>query len=173
MNIFTEIIDSARELARGLGVTFIHVLRKPVTEFYPERPGEVYPRFRGRHHLQRYSNGMERCVGCALCSSVCPSDAIYVVGAENDQSNPVSPGERYAKVYEINMLRCIFCGFCAEACPVEAVVLRHEYELGEFSRESEIYTKEMMLDPPENGSGKNLFAGGMGFEDIKEISKND
>jgi len=171
MSIFLEIIDSARELLRGLSVTWIHIWRKSVTELYPESPGEVYPRFRGRHHLQRYSNGLERCIGCALCAAVCPSDAIYVVSAENDPSHPISPGERHAKVYDINMLRCIFCGFCAEACPVEAVVLRHEYELSEFSRETEIYTKEMLLDPPEKGFGENLFVGGMGFENIPKNSE--
>ena len=167
-----DIFDSIRELARGLGVTWTHAWRKPVTEFYPEKPGEVYPRFRGRHALQRYSNGIERCVGCSLCAAACPADAIHVVSAENNPANPVSPGERYAEVYEINMLRCIICGFCAEACPVEAIVLRHEYELTEFDRIHEIYSKDMLLDPPEKGFGENLFVGGMGFENIP-VEPND
>ena len=164
MSIIAEIWESTREIMRGLTITGTHILRKPTTEFYPESPGSVYPRFRGRHALQRYENGLERCIGCALCAAACPSDAIYVVGAENDPQNPVSPGERYAEVYTINMLRCIFCGFCAEACPVEAVVLRHEYDFCKTSREDAIYTKDMMLDPHEKGFGKNLFVGGMGFE---------
>ena len=66
------------------------------------------------------------------------------------------------------MLRCIFCGFCAEACPVEAVVLRHVYDFAEYSRDAEIYTKEMLLDPVDRGFGKNLFSGGMGFENLPE-----
>jgi len=169
----SDIFDSIRELARGLGITWIHMRRKPITEFYPEKPGDVSPRFRGRHALQRYAGGMERCVGCALCASACPADAIWVVSGENDPANPVSPGERHAKVYEINMLRCIFCGFCAEACPVEAIVLRHDYELSEFTRRDEIYTKEMLLDSVDKGFGKNLFVGGMGFENIKAVLNDE
>jgi NADH-quinone oxidoreductase subunit I len=173
MALISDILDSIRELVRGLGVTWIHIFRRPTTEFYPEQPGEVSPRFRGRHALQRYSNGMERCIGCALCAAACPSDAIWVVSEENDPAKPVSPGERHASVYEINMLRCIFCGFCAEACPVEAIVLRHEYELSELNRKDEIYSKEMLLDQPEKGFGSNLFVGGMGFENVKQVLKNE
>jgi NADH-quinone oxidoreductase subunit I len=168
----SEIWDNTREVIRGLAITGTHFRKKkPVTEFYPENPGDIYPRFRGRHALQRYANGMERCIGCSLCAAVCPADAIYVVGEENDPANPVSPGERHAKVYDINMLRCIFCGFCAEACPVEAIVLRHEYDFSKYSREEMIYTKEMLLDPKEKGSGLNKFVGGMGFENLPKSNE--
>jgi NAD-dependent dihydropyrimidine dehydrogenase PreA subunit len=86
----------------------------------------------------------------SAASVACPSQAIYVQSAENDQNNPVSPGERYAAVYEINMIRCIFCGFCEEACPVDAIKLGPEYELADFNREDFVYTKEMLLDPAKN-----------------------
>ncbi|MBU1022857.1 NADH-quinone oxidoreductase subunit NuoI [bacterium] len=165
----SDVVESTREILRGLTITGLHIFKKPVTELYPEEPGDIYPRFRGRHALQRYENGMERCIGCSLCAAACPADAIYVVGAENNPDNPVSPGERHAEIYTINMLRCIFCGFCAEACPVEAVVLRHEYDFCRTSREAEIYTKDKLLDPPEKGFGKNLFTGGMGFENLKDL----
>lgn len=133
------------DIAKGMGVTLGHLFKKPVTVSYPEQKAEVKARFRGRHHLLRHPNGLEKCIGCSLCAAACPAYAIYVEAAENDPENPTSPGERYAKVYEINMLRCIFCGFCEEACPTGAIVLGHEFELADFKYSDFTYGKEDML----------------------------
>ena len=127
------------------------MFEKPVTIQYPEEKRPVRARFRGRHALKRYDNGMEKCIGCALCAAACPSDAIFVEAAENTDDARYSPGERYASTYEINMLRCIFCGFCEDACPTEAIVLEDNYELSFVERAKSIYTKEMLIDPVPAG----------------------
>ena len=133
---------------KGFGVTFKQIFKKPITQQYPEYKRPIYPRFRGRHRLWTHANGLEKCVGCSLCAAACPADCIRVVPAENTPDNRVSAGERYARIYEINMSRCIFCGYCELACPFDAITLGNEFELSEYNRDDQIYTKDMLLAPP-------------------------
>jgi NADH-quinone oxidoreductase subunit I len=133
---------------KGFGVTFKQIFKKPITQQYPEYKRPIYPRFRGRHRLWKHANGLEKCVGCSLCAAACPADCIRVVPAENTPENRVSAGERYARIYEINMSRCIFCGYCELACPFDAITLGNEFEISEYNRDDQIYTKDMLLAEP-------------------------
>lgn len=136
---------------KGFATTFKHLMDDAVTIQYPEQVQKFQQRYKGRHHLRRYENGLEKCIGCSLCSAACPADAIWVEAAENTDEQRYSPGERYAKTYEINMLRCIFCGYCEDACPTEAIQLGHEHQMAFTDRRDAIYTKEMLIDPPPEG----------------------
>ena len=155
-------LEDLGAFARGFRTTIGHVFRRPVTQQYPEEMQPMPTRFRGRHHLLRYDNGLERCIGCSLCAVICPAEAIYVEAAENTDEERYSPGERYAERYEINMIRCIFCGYCQEACPTEAIVLGHEYAFSAYTREGLVYTKEMLLVPDPRGEGRGAKAEGRG-----------
>jgi NADH-quinone oxidoreductase subunit I len=126
-----------------------------VTTAYPHEKRPKPERFHGRHVLNRYEDGMEKCIGCELCAGVCPARCIYVRGADNPPDAPVSPGERYGFVYEINYLRCIHCDLCVEACPTEAITESKMFEFSFTNRRDAIYTKTELV-VADDGKPKTL-----------------
>ena len=133
----------------GFAVTLKKLGEERVTGLYmADGEGEKRDkpeRFHGRHVLNRYEDGMEKCIGCELCAGVCPARCIYVRGKDNEPENPVSPGERHGYVYEINYLRCIHCDLCVEACPTQAITESKLFEFSFTNRQDAIYTKEELV----------------------------
>jgi NADH-quinone oxidoreductase subunit I len=144
----------------GFAVTFRKLFKwtdtgRSVTTEYPKEKRPAPIRQHGRHVLNRYEDGMEKCIGCELCAGVCPARCIYVRGADNPLEEPVSPGERYGYVYEINYLRCIHCDLCVEACPTEAITESKLFEFSFTNREDAVYTKAELL-VGDDGKPKQL-----------------
>ena len=146
-NIVKEFVETIATLAKGFSVTFKNMVRPTVTENYPDEPVRFQPRYRGIHVLQRDEEGLEKCVGCFLCSAACPANCIYIEAAENTAADRISAGERYAKVYNIDYSRCIFCGYCVEACPTDAITHGHGFELATYEISALVYRKEQLLQP--------------------------
>lgn len=164
------------EFIKGLKVTGGTMWRtitgkEMVTTPYPDEMRVKPQRFHGRHVLNRYPDGMEKCIGCELCAGACPANCIFVRGQDNDPAEPTSPGERFGYVYEINMLRCIFCALCVEACPTEAITMTHLFEMSTTSREDAIYTKETLL-MDEQGHVPHMFPDDP-FADHEELNTAD
>src|SRR5438067_12979793 len=93
------------DILKGMATTLKNMRKKPSTASFPEEERDLPPRFRGRHVLHRYDNGLERCVGCCLCAGACPADAIYIETEEHTEEGRVSAGEGYARVFEGALLR--------------------------------------------------------------------
>ena len=66
-----DFLKGATEIGKAMGVTLKSLTETPVTTEYPRDPVPLYPRFRGKHELRRYENGLERCIGCMLCEAAC------------------------------------------------------------------------------------------------------
>jgi NADH-quinone oxidoreductase subunit I len=142
-----ELGSTIGALAKGFRLTFRTMLGKPTTEAFPKGPPSFEARYRGIHVLHRDEQGLEKCVGCFLCSAACPANCIYIEAAENTDADRISAGERYARVYNIDYSRCIFCGYCVEACPTDAITHGHGYELATYDVNALLYRKEQLLEP--------------------------
>lgn len=129
------------EILKGLALTLKHFFSHAVTRQYPYKV-KIEPPLgtRALHALAKYETGKMKCVGCGLCSAMCPSKCIYIYTAE---------GEGHQKVverYEIDTLRCVFCALCVEACPFGAIVLTPHFEYAGYDRREFYYTKERLLE---------------------------
>jgi NADH-quinone oxidoreductase subunit I len=149
----------------GFRVTMAQVFKPRVTGMYPRTKRPKPSRFHGRHVLNRYEDGMEKCIGCELCAGVCPARCIYVRGEDNPPDAPVSPGERYGFVYEINYLRCIHCDLCVEACPTEAITETKLFEFSFANRQDAIYTKRELLVDDDGRARRQPWELWLGGED--------
>ena len=64
--------------------------------------------------LLQYSIIKDSCIGCGMCSKVCPADAIT-------RSDYIAPGKKLA-AFEIDPSKCVKCGACMETCKFKAIV---------------------------------------------------
>ncbi|MEZ5382173.1 MAG: NADH-quinone oxidoreductase subunit NuoI [Microthrixaceae bacterium] len=154
----------------GFAVTFKKLFKRTdagrnLTVQFPEEKTARPNRLHGRHVLNRYEDGMEKCIGCELCAGVCPAKCIYVRGADNDPDDPTSPGERFGFVYEINYLRCIHCDLCVEACPTEAITETKQFAFSFSQRGDAIYTKAELLTDDEGRARRQPWELWAGDED--------
>jgi NADH-quinone oxidoreductase subunit I len=134
------LLSGTKFIAQGMGTTAKHFFKKRVTVQYPKQMRNFHPRFRGAVAMVRdQETGKERCVGCGLCSAVCPANCLTVVPGTDEH------GIRNAKIYLYDMSRCVFCGMCVEVCPELALVMTHEFELSVRDRSELVLDAEAML----------------------------
>jgi len=81
-------------------------------------PVPVPPAFRGRISYNR-----ETCIGCRLCTRVCPANAIEFF-----------PETKRIRIY---VTQCIFCGQCTDACPKGSLSMTDEFLLATDDRYSD------------------------------------
>lgn len=69
----------------------------------------------------KHSN--EKCVGCGICSSICPTKSI-----NNGPVLPIARGLVDMDYININKNSCCLCGLCAAACPFDALEFKIDGE---------------------------------------------
>lgn len=138
------------DIVKGLYLTLMYMFKSKVTIKYPNEKVRLSKKFRGEHMLRFYNDGEERCIGCKLCESICPAEAITMTTHAKESKQRRNKIEadysRRTIRYEIDMFKCIYCGLCQEACPVNAIVEGPNIEFAKETREEFIYTKEKLLD---------------------------
>jgi len=117
---------AAQAMTQGLGVTFDHLRRRPVTVQYPYEKLIPSERYRGRIHYE-----FDKCIACEVCVRVCPINLPVVDWVMNKATK-----KKELRNYSIDFGVCIFCGNCVEYCPTNCLSMTEEYELAAFDRHS-------------------------------------
>ena len=133
---------------KGLALTFVSTmkgLRAPVTRQYPDsgnllhrqdEPTPVKDRFMGFPALT-WDDGVNEpfCTSCMVCIRQCPTQCMSSTMKDNPlHEEGKSSRRKIVDSFEINLNRCILCGICVEVCNFDAIVMTHEHEMSDYSR---------------------------------------
>ena len=99
--------------------SLVEALKSKGTVLTP--PVAVGKRFRGRLLYDR-----QKCIGCKLCTKVCPANATEYLPD--------------VKKIQIHNDRCCFCAQCTEICPVKCLAMSDESLNSSFNRLEDIIT---------------------------------
>jgi NADH-quinone oxidoreductase subunit I len=134
------------DLIEGLWVTLRNQHPKNITtEQYPKERPKVAERYRGAPRLNiNPDTGETLCIGCDLCAVACPENLIVVTTVRNPQTK-----RKVLTEFTYDTSRCMFCGLCEDACPVDALELTQDFELAGYTREGQIWDRQMLEEGPK------------------------
>jgi len=133
------------DLLQGLWVTFRNQHPKYIyTEQYPAERPQVAERYRGAPRLNiNPDNGETLCIACNLCALACPENLIVVTSERNEATR-----RKELTTFTYDTSRCMFCGLCEDACPVDALELTQDFEMATYTREGQIWDRQMLEEGP-------------------------
>jgi formate hydrogenlyase subunit 6/NADH:ubiquinone oxidoreductase subunit I len=117
------------QMAKAAFRTFF---KKSATLKYPDVPAPVAEGFRGKQVLN-----IENCIGCALCSRDCPTNAIEYIAYEG-KKRPV-----------IHLERCVFCYQCADSCPKNVFQKSKVFELAVIDKSTLLLKPNLQKVQPQ------------------------
>jgi NADH-quinone oxidoreductase chain I len=105
-----------------------NMFSKPMTVRFPHESIPIPDRYRGEHTYD-----IEKCIGCGLCSKICPNRAIEMVEVSKELK------DKYPKTYpKIDLGKCCFCGLCEDICPKDSLHLTKNVFLSTFDQSNVI-----------------------------------
>ena len=132
-------------LLAGLKVTWRNLVRRSVTQHYPDVKPELPPRSRGVIALQE-----ENCTVCMLCARECPAWCIHI-----DSHKEVTPAEveggrdrshNMLDRFAIDFSLCMYCSICIEVCPFDALHWSPEFEYAEHDITDLVHEKDRLRE---------------------------
>lgn len=136
-----EIIEGSISLIKGLLVTLINFIRKPVTVQYPDEKRKISKIWRGTPKIN------EKCRVCELCTKICPSRCIKIKSyTEEIQEGETKSKRRKVEEFIIEIEKCSFCGLCAEVCPANCIHFSRDFVQPVYKRSELILNKEKLLE---------------------------
>ena len=101
-----------------------------------------------------------RCIGCARCMKVCPTEAIRIRG-----------GKAFIQEH-----RCIDCGKCHEACPVDAIFIKQDdfESIFDYPHSVALLPAVFLSQFPSNMSVTRIYAAlkDLGFRHVFEVESS-
>lgn len=123
------------ELIRGLLVTTKFLVKRKVTEEYPDFKPKIPYRHKGRLHVE-----IDACISCRLCEKACPEGCIKVFPPSKEQFKV----DKRPLEFLLSQEHCLHCGLCMETCPTGAIHHSYEYELVVFNFKELLFNKETL-----------------------------
>lgn len=108
-----------------------------ITLKYPDEMLLLPDSYRGMLKLNE-----DICIGCGLCSQICPAKAIKFKTFEYESSMQI---KRHP---EVDYRRCIFCGFCADICPSKAIESTKVHDAAFYVQEELYYDITKLISGP-------------------------
>ncbi|OHB74409.1 MAG: hypothetical protein A2Z34_02020 [Planctomycetes bacterium RBG_16_59_8] len=122
---FIDIAGGFWTVLIGMGITFRHLFKKPVTMHYPDEKWTMPERFRG---LLKCDVGA--CIVCDQCVKACPVDCIAIEWTRKEGETGKTPTK-----FAVDYQKCMYCGLCVDPCPTFCLWHSHDYENSSYTRE--------------------------------------
>jgi len=135
LNYIKNIFIGIYRLLQGMYITMLNMLRKKVTEQYPENRGKhQYPeRFRGMLELIHDENNGHKCTACGICVNNCPNGTLKVI-VKMVTDEVTGKEKKVLDKYLYDIGSCIFCSRCTQTCPSNCIEWSNHFEHSVYTR---------------------------------------